>query len=124
MIRLFAHKIATCTLAFCAITSFTVCAGAAEPQGTHDVSQHPSAAVVSGSAGGVLAESYHYHRQGEAHGRQSHPTIAPAGGWYRYGFQGQSYRWGWFGAERYYPRVVWHRGYYGDCCRWAYRDGY
>jgi hypothetical protein len=124
MIRLFAHQIAIHTLACCAIIVFSVCAYAAELKGIHDISQPPNAPVVSGSAGGVLAESYHYHRQGEAHGRQAHSTIAPAGGWYGYGFPVQTYRWGWFGAERYYPRVVWHRGYYGDCCRWSYRDGY
>jgi hypothetical protein len=53
-----------------------------------------------------------------------HSTITPPRGWYRYGFPAERYRWGWFGAGRYYPHVVWHHGYYGDCCRWAYRQGY
>ena len=35
-----------------------------------------------------------------------------------------TYRWGWFGAERYYPRVGWRSDYNGDCVRFAYRYGY
>jgi hypothetical protein len=72
----------------------------------------------------VLDGSYRYHHFGELPGTAPHPTIAPTGGWYRYGFPVQSHRWGWFGAEHYYPRVLWHRGYYGDRCRWCYRRGY
>jgi len=68
---------------------------------------------------GVLAESYGYHRQPA----QPH-SIAPPNGAYRYGFPVETYRWGWFGAERYYPYVVWHRGYNRDCVRWGYRRGY
>jgi hypothetical protein len=69
--------------------------------------------------GGALETSYQYHRHaGEAaHGPQ---PGAP----YRYGFPVSSYRWGWFGASRYYPTVVWHRGFHGDECRWAHRHGY
>ena len=73
--------------------------------------------------GGVLAESYQYHRAA-APGSWGRPNIAQPAGWYGYGFAVPSYRWGWFGAERYYPRVVWHRGYYNECCRWGYRHGY
>jgi hypothetical protein len=69
--------------------------------------------------GGVLAESYGYHRQ-----LAPSPSITPPEGAYRYGFPVESYRWGWFGAERYYPHVVWHRGYNRDCVRWGYRRGY
>jgi hypothetical protein len=62
-------------------------------------------------SGGVLEESYNYHRP-------------QASGWYGYGFPVSTFRWGWFGAEHYYPRVFWHEGYYGDCCRYSYRHGY
>jgi hypothetical protein len=72
----------------------------------------------------VLEESFRYHRQGNATEKVAHPTVAPSGGWYGYGFPVETHRWGWFGAEHYYPRVLWHRGYYGDRCRWAYRRGY
>jgi hypothetical protein len=72
----------------------------------------------------LLEDSHRYHRFGELPGKTPHPTIAPTDGWYGYGFPAQSYRWGWFGAEHYYPRVLWHRGYYGDRCRWCYRRGY
>jgi hypothetical protein len=86
-------------------------------------------AQVDGRTGGVLQESFGYHRlsYGGPHpagNHAPHPSIAPSGGWYGYGFPVQTYRWGWFGARRYYPRVVWHCGYYDDCCRWAYRKGY
>lgn len=67
-------------------------------------------------SGGVLDTSFVYHRQA--------PAAAPHGNWYGYGFPVQTYRWGWFGAAHYYPTVIWHRGYNGDQCRWAYRRGY
>jgi hypothetical protein len=74
----------------------------------------------------VLEDSYSYHRLGTLPGNAPHPATSPArvGGWYRYGFAQKSHRWGWFGAEHYYPRVLWHCGYYGDHCRWCYRRGY
>jgi hypothetical protein len=72
--------------------------------------------------GGVLPYGFAYHRQGPR--PLAHPTIAPQQGWYGYGFPVSSYRWGWFGASRYYPTVRWHGGYYGDTVRWAYRRGY
>jgi hypothetical protein len=74
----------------------------------------------------VLEDSYGYHRLGTLTGNTPRPVTSPArvGGWYRYGFGVQAHRWGWFGAEHYYPRVLWHRGYYGDRCRWCYRRGY
>jgi hypothetical protein len=79
-----------------------------------------AAAQAEARAGGVISQSYGYHRQPPA----AAATIAPAGGWYGYGFPVSTYRWGWFGASRYYPTVRWHQGYYGDQCRWAYRYGY
>jgi hypothetical protein len=72
-------------------------------------------------SGGVLKESYYYHRQQPVRGGLA---GQPAGGWYGYGFPVSTFRWGWFGAEHYYPRVFWHEGYYGDCCRYSYRRGY
>ena len=71
--------------------------------------------------GGVLAESYGYHR----HQTARPTTYPPKNGWYGYGFPVNTFRWGWFGAEHYYPRVGWHApDYNGDCVRWAYRRGY
>jgi hypothetical protein len=74
----------------------------------------------------VLEDSYGYHRFGTLPGNAPHPITSPAreGGWYHYGFPRQPHRWGWFGAEHYYPRVLWHRGYYGDHYRLCYRRGY
>ncbi len=69
-------------------------------------------------AGGVMDVSYNYHAQGPNAG------VRPASPWYGWGFPVQTYRWGWFGASRYYPWTYWHEGYYGDCCRYAYRCGY
>jgi hypothetical protein len=81
----------------------------------------PADVRVDMREGGVLSHSYGYHYHG---GSLAGQTIARPGGWYGYGFPVKTYRWGWFGAARYYPTVVWHRGYYNDCCRWAYRSGY
>ena len=72
----------------------------------------------------VLEDSYRYHRLGELPEKTSHLPTARDGGSYRYGFPVETHRWGWFGAEHYYPRVLWHRGYYGDRSRWSYRRGY
>jgi hypothetical protein len=86
-------------------------------------------------SGGVIEESYVYHRQGpmSAASKASAPLPSPKerggmsgapGGWYGYGFPVRTFRWGWFGAQHYYPTVWWHDGYYGECCRYAYRRGY
>jgi hypothetical protein len=75
-------------------------------------------------SGGVIAESYVYHRQQPTRALGTTKSIEPAGGWYGYGFPVSTFRWGWFGAAHYYPFVWWHDGYYGDCCRYAYRHGY
>ena len=74
--------------------------------------------------GGVLEESYGYHRQAQEYNSVRPGPYPPKGGWYGYGFPVSTYRWGWFGAERYYPRVGWRNDYNGDCVRWAYRYGY
>lgn len=74
--------------------------------------------------GGVLDASYGYHRQAQA-GQSVRPgPYPPQGGWYGYGFPVSTYRWGWFGAEHYYPRVGCRSDYNGDRMRWAYRYGY
>jgi hypothetical protein len=79
-------------------------------------------------SGGLLEGSFNYHRQSPVQQPPAHPAAAGAtarsGGWYHYGFPVESYRWGYFGAERNYPRIMWHTGWYGDCVRTAYRYGY
>ena len=75
-------------------------------------------------SGGVIEESYVYHRRQPTRTLGATKSIEPAGGWYGYGFPVSTFRWGWFGAAHYYPFVWWHDGYYGDCCRYAYRRGY
>lgn len=75
-------------------------------------------------SGGLLEQSFNYRRQPQLQEVGAPAGYARAGGWYGYGFPVQSYRWGYFGAERNYPRVIWHTGYYGDCVRTAYRYGY
>jgi hypothetical protein len=74
--------------------------------------------------GGALDASYSYHRQVQANQSVRPGPYPPPGGWYGYGFPVSTYRWGWFGAERYYPRVGCHSDYNGDRMRWAYRYGY
>jgi hypothetical protein len=75
-------------------------------------------------SGGVIEESYVYHRQQPVRMAGAARSVEPAGGWYGYGFPVSTFRWGWFGAAHYYPTVFWHDGYYGDCCRYGYRRGY
>jgi hypothetical protein len=75
-------------------------------------------------SGGVLEESHAYHRQQPMRMAGTARSVESASGWYGYGFPVSTYRWGWFGAAHYYPTVCWHEGYYGDCCRYAYRRGY
>lgn len=75
-------------------------------------------------SGGVIGESYVYHRQQPARMTGTARSVEPAGGWYGYGFPVSTFRWGWFGATHYYPTHFWHDGYYGDCCRYGYRRGY
>jgi hypothetical protein len=75
-------------------------------------------------SGGVIEESYVYHRQQPVHTAGAVRSVEPAGGWYGYGFPVSTFRWGWFGAAHYYPTIFWHDGYYGECCRYGYRRGY
>ena len=119
-------------VALIAFTSAALLSMAAEQTGADaiELNEAPAgAAPIDVRSGGVLQESFQYHRQGYGNTDWNGPhppqsNFGQAGGWYGYGFPVQTYRWGWFGAGRYYPRVVWHRGYYDDCCRWAYRRGY
>lgn len=91
----------------------------AQPGGPPAVEQGGNGPQTDMRWGGALEQSYQYHRQGP-----NGNLISPATGWHHYGFPVPSYRWGWFGAARYYPRTLWHEGFYGDKCRWAYRSGY
>jgi hypothetical protein len=82
-----------------------------------------TSAAVELRSGGVLEESFVYHRQPVQAGNTMSGAIAPAGDWYGYGFPVKTFRWGWFGAGR-YPHGGWYHGYYGDCCHRSYRRGY
>jgi hypothetical protein len=75
-------------------------------------------------SGGILNESFDYHHPQPMRSAIELGGIPHATGWYNYGFPMRSYRWGYFGAERHYPRVMWHQGYYGDKVRTAYRYAY
>jgi hypothetical protein len=74
--------------------------------------------------GGVLNQSFDYHHPQPMRSAIEMGAIPQANGWYEYGFPMQSYRWGWFGAERHYPQVMWHQGYYGDSVRASTRSAY
>jgi hypothetical protein len=105
----------------CCLALFAALQSPGTTRADQPISSDPAAISPHGDIryGGTLAESFAYHRQGgEAR------TIPAATGWYGYGFPVNTHRWGWFGAARYYPTVVWHRGYLGDQKRWAYRRGY
>ena len=75
-------------------------------------------------SGGIVADSYYYHHVQPMRSAIELGGIPQATGYYNYGFPMQSYRWGWFGAERNYPYVYWHDGYYGTCFRNSYHSGY
>ena len=47
------------------------------------------------------------------------PAVAPYAGHVNHAHLAPTFRWGWFGAERYHPRVAWHRDYNGELVRWA-----
>ena len=50
--------------------------------------------------------------------------IAPYAGHYNHAHQSPTFRWGWFGAEHFYPRVQWHRDYNGEVVRWSQQRRY
>lgn len=75
-------------------------------------------------SGGVLEKTAIYDHTPYQPIPSPQPNIMPANGAYGWGFPVTTYRWGWFGAEHYWPRVTWFKGYYGDCCRAGYRQGY
>jgi hypothetical protein len=116
------RKVRTLTLSGCfaALMLLGLLTTSAIAQGPPYNGPAPSGPLIDNRSGGVLQESYDYQRGGPA----APGLISPATPWYHYGFPVSTYRWGWFGAEHYYPTVLWHHGYYGDCCRWGYRYGY
>jgi hypothetical protein len=50
--------------------------------------------------------------------------IAPFAGHANHSLTQPTFRWGWFGAEHFYPRVQWHRDYNGDVVRWSTQRRY
>jgi hypothetical protein len=104
---------------FTSIAIFAISTHSARGQSLIYGSPAPANPLVDTRSGGVLQESYDYQR-----GEQAPGLISPATGWYHYGFPVNTYRWGWFGAEHYYPTVFCHHGYYDDYCRFGYRCGY
>jgi hypothetical protein len=119
-----ALKLATMAILLTLAATVAVAAEATGVPNAQQLDTNTSAPEPESLPPSVLDDSFHYHRLGELPENVRHPTIAPAVGWYRYGFPVQTHRWGWFGAKHYYPRVLWHHGYYGDHYRWSYRRGY
>lgn len=50
--------------------------------------------------------------------------AAPYAGHYNHAQLNPQFRWGWFGAEHFYPRVQWHRDYNGELMRWSQQRRY
>ncbi|TWT78217.1 hypothetical protein Pla123a_10070 [Posidoniimonas polymericola] len=48
-----------------------------------------------------------------------HPESAPFAGTHNYRSQAQPFRYGWFGAEHFYPTNQTHKTYYDDVVRWS-----
>ena len=91
---------------------------------------HPHWKHHAGTNSGVLKQAFHHphHAHHGRHGHWFHASRcgrAPLHGPQRfaYGFPTE-FRWGWFGAERFYPRTSSHGGYNDSYKQWAYRHGY
>ncbi|MGL4514935.1 MAG: hypothetical protein ACRCT8_17760 [Lacipirellulaceae bacterium] len=50
--------------------------------------------------------------------------IAPYAGHANHSLAQPTFRWGWFGAEHFYPEVQWHRDYNGEVVRWTKQRRY
>ena len=107
------------TVSFSVVVAFGVSLVTCAQEAVAPPAQYGGATSIR--SGGVIEDSYYYHHLGPMRSAIEAGGIPQANGWYEYGFPMRSYRWGSFGAERHYPRVIWHDGYYGDCIRTAYR---
>lgn len=74
--------------------------------------------------GAVFEESYFRGLSQPMRSQIEMGRIPTATGGYNYGFPMQPFRYGYFGAERHQPRVVWHRKYYGEKVKSVYWNGY
>lgn len=113
---------AAITVRFFAVVTTVLCLTRLSRAGSEPLLPQQSPRGAEVRSGGVMEESFVYHRQAQA--APVARSVEPAGGWYGYGFPVSTFRWGWFGAAHYYPTVFWHDGYYGECCRFGYRRGY
>ncbi len=118
-------------VSFCAIVSLLLTCGVSFCLGAENgAPATPPANQATGPqsvrSGGMLEQSYNYHRQPDSQAASvtTGAGSARSGGWYHYGFPVESYRWGYFGAERNYPRVMWHTGWYGDQVKTEIWHGY
>jgi len=69
----------------------------------------------------------HVSSQYQHHSPYVHPQAgrsAPYAGHVNAAHHAPTFRWGWFGAEHFYPTVKWHRGYNGDHYRWSRQRRY
>jgi hypothetical protein len=48
-----------------------------------------------------------------------HAEAPPFAGVQNYGMQSPAFRYGWFGAEHFYPTHECHRDYYGNVMQWS-----
>jgi hypothetical protein len=91
----------------------------AEPSRDHPLKGRGNSATFQSN--GVFDESYFRQLQRPMESSILLGRMPQANGWYSRGFPMHSYRWGYFGAERRYPRAIWRQGYYGDKIRAIYR---
>ena len=117
------HRATSALSALVVVAMFSLMAGSSRAAESDDASP-PLPLGHEIRSGGVIEESYAYHRQPPLQTAGAARSVEPASGWYGYGFPVSTFRWGWFGAAHYYPTVFWHDGYYGECRRYAYRRGY
>lgn len=73
---------------------------------------------------GLLVSALSDSACGEYLGSTGPSYAAPYAGQINHAHTAPSFRWGWFGAEHFYPSVQWHRGYYGEKYRWSKQRRY
>ncbi|MCA9241587.1 MAG: hypothetical protein KDA37_15360 [Planctomycetales bacterium] len=69
----------------------------------------PGVAALAGAPGFYAAPPVASH----------HAEAPPYAGTQNYGLQVRPFRYGWFGAEHFYPTNNSHQDYYGDVMRWS-----
>lgn len=75
--------------------------------------------VAAGPTALAGAPAFYSPPPAEAQVESHHAEAPPYAGTQNYGSQVKPFRYGWFGAEHFYPTNRSHQTYYGDVMRWS-----